>query len=108
MKKILLITTVAFIIASILAIMFTFQASSTFRNFSDDNGDNGDDNVNLSNLNLIQNNYIENKEDLNILIKEQYFTVNYRNRFLNSREFFSCIENTNIGNKILPRNMKFS
>ena len=52
MKKILLITAIAFIIISIFAIMFTFQASSTFRNFTDDNGDNGDDQFNPTNINL--------------------------------------------------------
>jgi hypothetical protein len=78
MKKILIITVVAFIIVSILAIILTFQASSTFRNFSDDNGENGDDHFNLSDLNLIQDNYINFVEKCHSFYKDQKFTGNYR------------------------------
>jgi len=53
-KKLLLIIFVGFVIISILAIMFTFQRVSTFT-FEDDNGDNGDDNISISNLDDIEN-----------------------------------------------------
>jgi hypothetical protein len=74
MKKILIITAIAFIIVSILAIMFTFQASSTFRNFSDDNGDNGEDHFSISDLNLIQEICIESFEEL---YKDIYYRGDY-------------------------------
>ena len=48
MKKILIIILIAFTATSILTIIFTFQASSTFRNFTDDDDDdddNGDDSI---------------------------------------------------------------
>lgn len=54
MKKLLLIILIAFIIVSILTIMFTFQASSTFSNFIGDDGDNGDVYFSFSNLNILQ------------------------------------------------------
>lgn len=43
MKKMLIVILIAFIGVSILTIMFTFQASSKFRNFSDDDDDDDDD-----------------------------------------------------------------
>lgn len=79
MKKILLFAAVAFIIVSILAIMFTFQASSTFRNFTDDNGDNGDDHINPSNINQFLDNHIDKREGSYIRIKDQYIIANCRN-----------------------------
>ncbi|NHJ24826.1 MAG: hypothetical protein EAX89_09640 [Candidatus Lokiarchaeota archaeon] len=42
MKKVLLIILLGFILTSILTITYTIQISSTFSNFSDDNGGNGD------------------------------------------------------------------
>ncbi len=108
MKKILLIAAIAFIIVSILAIMVTFQASSTFRNFTDGNGDNGDDHINPSNINQFLDNHIDKKEDSYMLIEDQYFIANCRNNVLDSSAFFSNIENIAIRNKILPIDIKFS
>jgi len=43
MKKLLIVILIAFISVSTLSIMFTFQASSRFRNFIDDDDDDDDD-----------------------------------------------------------------
>jgi hypothetical protein len=102
MKKILLITAIAFIIVSIVAIMFTFQASSTFRNFNDDNGDNGDDHVVISNPNPIRDNNLDNIEDSFIIVKNQYF------KLTDSGVFFLNIENIELSNKILIGDPRYS
>ncbi len=84
MKKLLVIILVAFIIVSILTIMFTFQASSTFNNFTDDDGDNGDDHVNLGTLNINQGYQVNSIEDSYIYDREQYILKIYRFKLFNA------------------------
>ena len=59
MKKVLLLILIGFTVVSIFTIMFTIQESSTFTNFEDDNGDNGDDHIIISHLNI---NHVDNIE----------------------------------------------
>ena len=74
MKKILIIILIAFIATSILTITFTFQASSKFRNFTDDDDDddNGDDSIDsLSIMDFVEKR-VRNTTKISILIDQTY------------------------------------
>lgn len=99
MKKLLIIILIVFFTVSILTIMFTFQAGSTFINFTGDDGDNGDDNIRPTNPSIIHDNCVDMNEDLQIYSEKQNNQVN-RYKISNSNASTFREEKISIGDKL--------
>ena len=107
MKKLLLIIVIAFVFISILTIMFTFQASSTFNNFTGDGGENGDDNIHLNIPNINQDKNVVPVEDSYIYVEEQFYHRINMYKLSDSVVFAFREAKIGVVDKILPRYVKF-